>query len=127
MPCKLTDARLKQKATNRGNDRVEVKGLHVWTGKKYEDTVVGTVLVPVCKWSVESYQLLDVDTADGSVSLMDPDGGTKDDVNLVKDGEEWDEVSGEVIRRFEDGESLTVTVFKAMGKECVIEVKADAA
>jgi hypothetical protein len=39
MPCKLVEARLKKKATNKGNDRVEVIGSHLWTKKKYEDTV----------------------------------------------------------------------------------------
>mmetsp|Transcript_35997 Transcript_35997/g.49988 ORF Transcript_35997/g.49988 Transcript_35997/m.49988 type:complete len:156 (-) Transcript_35997:504-971(-) len=125
MPCRLVEARLKKKATNKGNDRVEVKGLHLWTGKKYEDTLRGDVLVQVPKWTTSDYTLLDVDKLDGSVSLMDPAGNTKEDVNLVKDGDEWNPVSKEVIERFEAGEALVVTVFAAMGREVVVEVKAE--
>ena len=45
MPCKMTEARLKKKATNKGNDRMELIGLHMWTGKKYVDTVRGDTQV----------------------------------------------------------------------------------
>ncbi|CAE8599449.1 unnamed protein product [Polarella glacialis] len=126
MPCKIIETRLKKKATNKGNDRVEVKGLHLWTGKKYEDTIVGTVSIQVPKWSTNEYTLLDVDASDGAVSLMDPAGGTKEDVTLVKDGKEWDPVSKDVIERFEAGEALIVTVFSCMGKEVVMQVRAEA-
>jgi len=32
----MLSARLKKKATNMGNDRIEIIGKHIWTGKKYE-------------------------------------------------------------------------------------------
>jgi len=35
-PCLMLSARLKKKATNMGNDRIEIIGKHIWTGKKYE-------------------------------------------------------------------------------------------
>ena len=58
---------------------------------------------------------------------MDNDGETKEDVSLVRaeNGEDWNEVAAQTIERFEAEESLIVTVFKALGKEVVTEVKAD--
>ena len=47
MPCRMTEARLKKKATNKGNDRMELIGLHMWTGKKYVDTVRGDTQVQI--------------------------------------------------------------------------------
>ena len=66
-PCLLTSARLKKKATNKGNDRMEMKGTHMWTGKKYEDTVRGDTLVQVPRVTHCEYSLLDVDGRDGTV------------------------------------------------------------
>ncbi len=58
---------------------------------------------------------------------MDGEGETKEDVSLVRaeNGTDWNEVAAETIQRFEAGESLNVTVFKALGKEVVSSVKAE--
>ena len=38
-PCKITELNQKPKATVGGNDKLHVVGTHVFTGKKYEDTL----------------------------------------------------------------------------------------
>lgn len=129
-PVKLTEVRMKKKSTNKGNDRIECKGLHIVTGKLYQDTIVGTVNVPVLKVKFARYTLLDLDQSDGSVTLMDDDGEIKEDANLAKSGdgpELFDAVGQEVARRFEEEEELDVVVFTCMGREVVVEVHAAAA
>jgi translation elongation factor P/translation initiation factor 5A len=127
-PCKIADARMKKKATNRGNDRIEIKGLHIVTGKLYQDTIVGTVLVPVLKVKFKQYTLLDVDISDGSVSLMDDDGALKEDAVLMKSPDslnQFDTVGMQLIERNNNGEELLVTVFSALGRDVVVEFKKD--
>ena len=126
-PCKLVDVRMKRKSTNQGNDRIELKGHHIYTGKLYVDTIVGTVDVPVLKVRFAQYTLLDVDSDDGSVVLMDERGETKEDANLGRAPDcsgAFDAVGREVLRRHLEGEALDVVVRTALGRDVVVEVKA---
>jgi hypothetical protein len=126
-PVKLNQVRMKKKSTNMGNDRIELKGHHIETGKLYVDTIVGTVDVPVLKVKFTKFLLLDVDSSDGNVTLMDSNGNVKEDAFLAtsREGAEmFDAVGQEVISRTEAGEELDVVVFRAMGKEVVVECKA---
>ena len=118
---------MKKKSTNMGNDRIELKGHHIETGKLYVDTLVGTVDVPVLKVCFTKFYLLDVDQSDGAVTLMDPDGNVKEDAFLARSkdsGNRFDAVGREVLNRNAAGEELDVVVFRAMGKELVVECKA---
>ena len=127
-PVKIQDVRMKKKSTNKGNDRIEIKGTHVRTGKLYQDTIVGTVLVPVLKVKFSQYTLLDVDSSDGSVSVMDDEGNVKEDVVLIASPDTtdpFDTVGMDTIRRNENGESLVVIVFSVLGRDVVVEVKKD--
>ena len=133
-PCKLVEARLKPKATARGNDRMELQGTHLETGKLYVDTLRGDTMVPVLKVSTTTYTLLDVDASDGSCSLMDAQGEVKDDarLGLAPDSEcagdkKWDAIGLDLIAKYEAGESLQVTVFSAMGKDVIVDFKVEEA
>ena len=68
------------------------------------------------------------------VSLLDDaTGSTKDDANLLavgggEDGGDgggggWDAVGTEVLRRYEAGETLSVTIFSSLGREVVVGVR----
>jgi len=127
--CKLTEVNHLPKATANGNKRVQLVGLHVESGKKYEDTINCTagfhgIDAPVT--SKQQFTLLDVDQTSGDLSLLLPSGETKDDVSLsrAEDGA-FDAVGSECARRFDAGESLAVTVLSLMGKEYVVEVTTD--
>ena len=123
-PCRVVSSRLKKKATNKGNDRVELKGRHLLTSKLYEDTVRGDTKVPVIKVDFTEYDLMDVDVGSGNVSLLDEEGECKEDASLAKENDEWDDVAKEVIRRFEEEEEdLRVVVFSCFLFDKVIEVK----
>mmetsp|Transcript_25424 Transcript_25424/g.49784 ORF Transcript_25424/g.49784 Transcript_25424/m.49784 type:complete len:159 (-) Transcript_25424:102-578(-) len=130
MPCRLSDVNQLPKATANGNRRVQIVGVHIFTGKKYDDTINCTagfngIDVPIT--SKESYTILDVDASSGFLSLVDDQGNTKEDASLSKseDGE-FDELSQECIRRFSKGEILRVTVLTIMGKDVILEVAKDA-
>ena len=103
--------------------------MHAFTGKKYEDTLNLTagfhgIDAPVTNKA--QYGLMDVDSETGFLSLLTDSGDNKEDVNLWKgeDGE-WDAIGAEIIRRFEEGEALKVTVLTLMGKSLVVEVTKD--
>eukprot|EP00927_Polykrikos_kofoidii_P045058 TRINITY_DN38915_c0_g1_i1.p1 TRINITY_DN38915_c0_g1~~TRINITY_DN38915_c0_g1_i1.p1 ORF type:complete len:158 (+),score=38.49 TRINITY_DN38915_c0_g1_i1:179-652(+) len=130
MPCRITEIEHKAPATANGNKRVRLIGLHIFTGKKYEDTLNLTagfhgIDVPVT--TKAAFTVLDVDATSGFLSLLDASGETKEDAALsrAEDGIAFDEVGDEVLRRFSAGESLKVTVLTIMDKDIVIEVSAD--
>mmetsp|Transcript_93583 Transcript_93583/g.166497 ORF Transcript_93583/g.166497 Transcript_93583/m.166497 type:complete len:158 (+) Transcript_93583:54-527(+) len=131
MPCKLTEIKHMPKATANGNKRVHLVGLHVFTGKKYEDTINCTagfhgIDCPVT--SKASYTLLDVDQSTGFLSLLADSGDTKEDASLNRsDDGSFDEIGDELVKFFEAGEAVKVTVLSIMGKDIVIEVTKDAA
>ncbi len=131
MPCKLTEINTLPKATANGNKRLNLVGLHVFTGKKYEDTINLTagfhgIDVPVT--SKAQFALLDVDRSTGFLSLLKENGDTKEDASLGKaeDGASFDAKGAEIFQRFEEGEDLKVTVLTIMGKDIVIDVTKDA-
>ena len=129
MPCRITEINHKPKATANGNKRLHLVGMHIDTGKKYEDTLNLTagfhgIDVPIT--TKASYTLCDIDTATGFLSLLTDDGNTKEDVKLSRseDGS-FDAVGSEVVQRFDDGESLKVSVLSIMGKDIVDGVTKD--
>ena len=54
-------------------------------------------------------------------------GDVKEDLSLGKseDGMGWDTVGIELLKRFEDGEEIKVVVQEILGKEYILEVRAD--
>lgn len=129
-PCRLEVCEVLPKATANGNKRLHLKGPHVFTGKSYEDTLNLTagfhgIDVPVTVKA--QYSLLDADPDTGFLSLLTDSGDCKEDVGLAR-GEDGalDDLGKEVIRRFEAGEALRLTVLSLMGKDVVIACDADA-
>ena len=73
------------------------------------------------------FSLMDVDKSDGTLSLLTADGEPKEDAMLSRgeDGLGWDAVGEELVKRFDEGESLKVKVLTIMGKDLVVEVNTD--
>ena len=78
---------------------------------------------------------MDVDVETGFLSLLTDAGDCKEDVGLSRAGEDatnngahnaFDEIGAEVVRRFEAGDALRVTVLSLLGKDVVIGVDAEA-
>ena len=127
-PCKITEMTQKPKATSKGNDRIHLVGVHMSTGKKYEDTLLATLPIDQILVTRETYDVLDVDTHQGTVSVLLKSGETKDDLNLEKSDnplEKYSPVCSDLVTRFEAGEELRVVVQGALGQETIVEVIAE--
>ncbi|PTU20598.1 hypothetical protein P175DRAFT_0501220 [Aspergillus ochraceoroseus IBT 24754] len=116
-PCKIVDMST-SKTGKHGHAKVHIVALDIFTGKKLEDLSPSTHNMDVPNVARKEYQLLDV-TDDGFLSLMDDNGGTKDDVK-VPDGE----VGDRIIKMFrEEEKDCNVVILTAMGEQCCMEVK----
>merc|ERR1712086_236550 len=124
--CRITEVTLKPKASVKGNERIYIVGLHVDTGKKYEDTLLATLRIDEILVTKSEYSVADVDGRSGDVSVFLSSGEMKEDLEMGKSegGKGWDEVGIELLKRFEDGEEIAVVVQTLLGKEYIIEVRA---
>merc|ERR1711862_219568 len=116
-PCKITEASQKPKATNKGNDRIHLVGLHIETGKKYEDTLLATSRIDEILVKRFEYSVIDVDTRAGTVCVLTPSGDTKEDLILEKSdnpNEEYSALAQSLVKRFEANEELVVVVQSAL-------------
>lgn len=114
-PCKIVDMST-SKTGKHGHAKVHLVAIDIFTGKKLEDLSPSTHNMEVPNVTRTEYTLLDIDG--GFVSLMTPDGETKDDVKQP-DGELGDKLSSD----FNDGKELLVTIISAMGEEALISYK----
>lgn len=116
--CKIVEMST-SKTGKHGHAKVHLVGLDLFTGKKYEDICPSThnMLVPHVKR--KDYLLVEIET-DGSLSLMEDDGHLKTDLNCPSN-----ELGKEIKERYENGESLTLTVMTAMDEEQVVGYKLD--
>lgn len=74
-----------------------------------------------------TYSLLDCDADTGFLSLLTEGGDCKEDVSLVKNAEDgkFDEMGAEVLKRFDQGEALKLTVLSLLGKDVVVACETD--
>ena len=115
-PCKIVDMST-SKTGKHGHAKVHLVAIDIFTGKKLEELCPSTHNMMVPNVSRADYTLLDV-SSDGFLSLLLPNGETRDDIK-VPDGEVGDQIKS----LFDDGKNLNVTILKAMGTEAAIEVK----
>lgn len=116
--CKIVEMST-SKTGKHGHAKVHLVGLDLFTGRKYEDICPSThnMLVPHVKR--KDYLLVEIEN-DGSLSLMEDDGHLKTDLNCPSN-----ELGKEIKERYENGESLTLTVMTAMEEEQVVGYKLD--
>jgi translation initiation factor 5A len=114
-PCKIVDMST-SKTGKHGSAKVNLVGIDIFTGKKYEDISPSTHNMDVPVVNRNEYALINVD--DGFLSLMNADGATKDDIK-VPEGELGEKLTAD----FNDGKELIVSVLSAMGQEACISYK----
>lgn len=114
-PCKIVEMST-SKTGKHGHAKVNLVGIDIFTGKKYEDMCPSTHNMDVPHVKRDEYMLLDVD--DGFMSLMMPTGDTKDDVK-VPEGE----LGQQIINDFKSGKELIVAIQTSMGEEAAIAFK----
>ncbi|CCH46583.1 Eukaryotic translation initiation factor 5A [Wickerhamomyces ciferrii] len=114
-PCKIVDMST-SKTGKHGHAKVHLVAIDIFTSKKLEDLSPSTHNMEVPNVRRSEYQLIDID--DGFLSLMTPDGDTKDDVRVPES-----EIGEQIQSQFDEGKDLLVTIISAMGEEAPIAVK----
>merc|ERR1712108_13944 len=115
-PCKVVETST-SKTGKHGHAKVHMVALDIFTGKKMEDISPSThnMDVPIVKRA--DYQLIDI-MEDGFVSLLLPDGSTKENLRLP-DGELGDKIKAD----FDAEKDILVSVLSAMGEEMIVASK----
>merc|ERR1711939_917810 len=108
-PCKVVETST-SKTGKHGHAKVHMVGIDIFSGKKYEEICPSTHNMDVPNVERNEYVVIDV-SDDGFVSLLKPDGSTKDDLKMPE-GEE--EKFREV---FDSGSEILATVVSALGIE----------
>ena len=132
--CKITELNQKPKSTVKGNDRLHIVGRHLFTGKKYEDTINLTAgndcYVQVPFWEKKDYVVLDVDEREKTVSILrDESSGDTGEVSFKQlfddaDGDGEAHVGQAIIEKWKGGEGaeFKVTVLSIVGREVILDV-----
>jgi translation initiation factor 5A len=117
-PCKIVEMST-SKTGKHGHAKVNLVGIDIFTGKKYEDVCPSSQNVEVPFVDRTDYQLIDITDEDPPfVSLLKPDGSTKDDLRLPEG-----ELGAKLKEDFESGKDIIVTVQRAMGIEAIVSYK----
>lgn len=114
-PCKVVDMST-SKTGKHGHAKVNLVGIDIFTGKKYEDMSPSTHNMDVPVVVRNEYVVLDID--EDFLSLMTSTGETKDDVKVPQD-----ELGDQIKQAFKSEKEILVTVIKALGEEAVISFK----
>ncbi|KAL9710589.1 translation initiation factor eIF5A [Leucoagaricus gongylophorus] len=114
-PCKIVEMST-SKTGKHGHAKVNLVGQDIFTGKKYEDMSPSThnMEVPVVRRS--EYPLVDI--SGDFMTLMTPDGNTKEDTRLPEG-----ELGSQIQSEFESGKELLITCVSAVGMEQAISFK----
>jgi translation initiation factor 5A len=107
------------KTGKHGSAKCNFTAIDIFNGKKYEDIQPSTATVAVPNIKRKEYNLVDI-SAEGFCTLMDEDGGIREDIKLP---EFPDNFGREIKTEFETGKDLTVIVLSAMGHDQIVEKK----
>jgi translation initiation factor 5A len=116
-PCKIVEMST-SKTGKHGHAKVHLVGIDIFTQRKYEDICPSTHNMMVPSVVRKEYMLLDI-SDDGFVSIMDEDKNeTRDDIKLPAG-----DLGTEIKAKFDNEETVKVTVLKAMGEEQILGYK----
>lgn len=118
-PCKIVEMST-SKTGKHGHAKVNLTGIDIFTGKKYEDICPSTHNMEVPNVKRTEWTLVDINE-DGFVTIMDDSGDTREDLK-IPDGEAGDDIRKKFDALEEDA-ALLVTVLAAMGQEMVTSPK----
>lgn len=116
-PCKIVEMST-SKTGKHGHAKVNLTGIDIFDGKKYEDMSPSThnMIVPVV--SRQEYTVVNIED-DGYLTLMDENGETREDLNC----EHNLTLFAEIEKKFNDGDDFMVSVTKAMDREQIMAIK----
>ena len=121
-PCKIVETST-SKTGKHGHAKVHLVGIDIFTGKKYDEICPSTHNMQVPNIKKEELLLIDI-SADGYLSLMLPDGNTKDDLKLPEDPPELKKLILDTFSNAQKNEKdAYVTVLNAMDMEKAVAIK----
>ncbi|KAK2196809.1 bifunctional Translation elongation factor IF5A-like/Nucleic acid-binding [Babesia duncani] len=121
-PCKVVGYST-SKTGKHGHAKANITGIDIFTGKKYEDICPTSHNMDVPHVKRTEIQLIGIED-DGFVTLLNPDGTCKTDLQLPKDNEgNPDEVAKQIQNLVDAGKEVLVTVLTAVGQEKIIGCK----
>jgi len=115
-PCKIVEMST-SKTGKHGHAKVNLVGLDIFTGKKYEDICPSTHNMSVPVVTRKELSLCDI-SDDNFMSLMDENGNIRDDLKLPEG-----ELGEQIADKFKEGDSLLVSVLKACKIEAAVSFK----
>eukprot|EP01098_Paradermamoeba_levis_P015550 TRINITY_DN796_c0_g1_i1.p1 TRINITY_DN796_c0_g1~~TRINITY_DN796_c0_g1_i1.p1 ORF type:complete len:156 (-),score=50.68 TRINITY_DN796_c0_g1_i1:521-988(-) len=116
-PCKVVETST-SKTGKHGHAKVHMVGIDIFSGKKYEEICPSTHNMDVPLVNRTEYQLLDI-ADDGFVSLLQPDGSTKDNLKMPEDIE----LAATIRSLFEAGKDVAIAVVSSMDDELIMGAK----
>jgi translation initiation factor 5A len=116
-PCKIIDMST-SKTGKHGHAKVNMTGVDIFDGKKYEDMSPSTHNMEVPLVKREEYNLIDV-TEEGYLHLMDDAGNTREDLHCNHNRELLDEIK----KKFDNGEDMMISIISALGREMPLAIK----
>ena len=131
-PCKVVNISVHQDGKH-GHAKATFTAISIFTGKKLEDSVQTSHNTSVPFIERNDFVLVDIDEADGFLTLMSEEGELREDLSLPHlsnlntnaNMSEMEELSTNITKAFQDGSEVTVTVLSSMGKEKVIAMHED--
>lgn len=104
-----------------GHSKCHFFAVDIFTNKKYEDIMPSSHNVYIPNLVRTDYHLMNI-SSDGFCSLLHENGSVREDIALPTVP---DFLGQQISRDFEEGKSLVVTVFSAMGHTQIMTAKED--
>lgn len=116
-PCKIADMST-SKTGKHGHAKVNMVGIDIFDGKKYEDMSPSThnMEVPLVKRT--EYNLIDI-TEEGYLHLMNDGGDIREDLHCNSNPD----LLIEIRKKFDAGEDMMISVLAALDREMPIAIK----
>ncbi|KAJ1991364.1 translation initiation factor eIF5A [Dimargaris cristalligena] len=114
-PCKIVDMST-SKTGKHGHAKVNMVGIDIFTGRKYEDLSPSTHNMDVPNVTRVEYQLCNIDG--GYLNLITSEGVAKDDIKVPDN-----DLGKKIEADFDEGKDLSITVLTAMGEEMAMAYK----
>ncbi|XP_037603133.1 eukaryotic translation initiation factor 5A-2 [Sebastes umbrosus] len=113
--CKIVEMTT-SKTGKHGHAKVHLIGIDIFNGKKIEDICPSTHNMDVPNVIRKEFTLVNIE--DEFLSLMDDNGEMRDDLKLPAG-----DLGKEIQKRFDQGETLMISVLNAMKEEMAVSCK----
>ena len=124
-PCKVIEISI-SKTGKHGHAKANINGLDVFTNKKYNEISPCSHNMTAPAMFRSEWQLTDIEKSTGTMTLMDPNGNTRNDLDLPKDTHgEYSPMSQKIFARMAtitDDKAIFCVVLKAMTTEQVVDM-----